>query len=321
MTMRGYHVERRAGWDTHGLPVEVEVEKQLRIRGKEAIVEYGVDRFAKRCLDSVFQYTEEWEHLTERIAFWVDLDKAYVTYHKSYVESVWWALSELFKKGLLYKGHKVVWWWAQGGTALSSGEVGNAYKTIDDPSAYVRLPLVGEEASLVVWTTTPWTLPSNMFAAVHADFDYAYAKDAASGEVLVVAAELVPRARREVRRRARDPAHRQGPGADRPALPAAVRHLREGRTARRRPLLPGARRRPRAGRAAAVVRDAGGRHRRGAPGRRLSATTTGGCGAPRGSAGPRSRCSARSGPTERWTTASRRWGSRAYGSRTPTRRW
>ena len=191
MTMRGYHVPRRAGWDTHGLPVEVEVEKELGISGKEAIVAYGVDRFAKKCMQSVFRYTEEWEHLTERIGFWVNLDEAYVTYHKRYIESVWWALSQLFKKGLLYQGHKVVWWWAQGGTALSSGEVGNAYKTVDDPSVYVRFPLEGEEASLVVWTTTPWTLPSNMFAAVHADFDYAYVRDEDSGHTLVLAEPLV----------------------------------------------------------------------------------------------------------------------------------
>lgn len=189
-TMRGYHVDRRAGWDTHGLPVEVEVEKELRIRGKEAIVEYGVEAFSRRCLESVFRYTTEWEHLTERIGFWVDLKKAYVTYHRSYVESVWWALSELFKKGLLYKGHKVVWWWAQGGTALSAGETGNAYKTVDDPSVYVRFPLVGEDASLVVWTTTPWTLPSNMFAAVHGDFEYVYARDPKSGHRLVLAEGL-----------------------------------------------------------------------------------------------------------------------------------
>ncbi|MCK6549265.1 isoleucine--tRNA ligase [Myxococcota bacterium] len=190
MTMRGYHVERRAGWDTHGLPVEVEVEKELKIQGREAIIGYGVEAFVRRCLESVFRYTSEWEHLTERIGFWVDLDKAYVTYHKPYVESVWWALSELFKKGLLYKGHKVVWWWAQGGTALSSGEVGNAYKTVDDPSVYVRFPLVGEDASLVVWTTTPWTLSSNMFAAVHGEIDYVYAKDPETGHVLVVAEAL-----------------------------------------------------------------------------------------------------------------------------------
>lgn len=195
-TMRGYHVSRIAGWDTHGLPVEVEVEKELRIRGKEAILAYGVEAFSRRCLESVFRYTSEWEHLTERIGFWVDLKQAYVTYHKAYVESVWWALAELFKKGLLYKGHKVVWWWAQGGTALSAGETGSAYKTVDDPSVYVRFPLIEDSesaplnASLVVWTTTPWTLSSNMFAAVHGDLEYSYAKDEESGHVLVVAEGL-----------------------------------------------------------------------------------------------------------------------------------
>ncbi len=190
-TMRGDHVQRRAGWDTHGLPVEVEVEKELRIQGRAGILEYGVDRFAKACLASVFRYTEEWETLTRRIGFWVDLSEAYVTYHKSYVESVWWALSQLFAKGLLYQGHKVVWWWPQGGTALSSGEVGSSYKTVDDPSVYVRFPLLDEDASLVVWTTTPWTLPSNMFAAVHGDLPYAYAVDEATGEKLVLAEALV----------------------------------------------------------------------------------------------------------------------------------
>lgn len=189
-TMRGYHVERWAGWDTHGLPVEVEVEKELRISGKAAIVEYGVEAFVKRCLESVFRYTEQWEDLTTRIGFWVDLEKAYVTYHKSYVESVWWALSKLFEKGLLYKGHKVVWWWAQGGTALSSGETGNAYRTVDDPSVYVRFPLVDEDASLVVWTTTPWTLPSNMFAAVNGELEYSYVRDPETGHTLIVAEGL-----------------------------------------------------------------------------------------------------------------------------------
>jgi isoleucyl-tRNA synthetase len=200
-TMRGYHVERRAGWDTHGLPVEVEVEKELRIQGKEAIVKYGVEPFVRRCLESVFRYTKEWEHLTERIGFWVDLNKAYVTYHKSYVESVWWALSELFKKGLLYKGHKVVWWWAQGGTALSSGEVGNAYKDVDDPSVFVRFPLAGEDASLVVWTTTPWTLPSNMFAAVHGEIDYVYARDEETKQTLVLAAGLLASVEEKLKRK------------------------------------------------------------------------------------------------------------------------
>ena len=190
-TMRGYCVPRKAGWDTHGLPVEVEVEKELRIHGKAAIEQFGVEPFVKRCIESVFRYTREWEELTERVAFWVDLGDAYVTYHRSYVESVWWALSELWNKGLLYQGHKVVWWWAQGGTALSSGEVGQGYKTVDDPSVYVAFPVEGEDnLSLLVWTTTPWTLPSNMYAAVRPDFDYVVAA-AKDGRRFIVAKGLL----------------------------------------------------------------------------------------------------------------------------------
>ncbi len=171
--MLGERVLRKGGWDTHGLPVEVEVEKELRIHGKAAIEEFGVEPFVKRCIDSVFRYTSEWERLTARIGFWVSLDDAYVTYHKSYVESVWWALSELFNKGLLYQGQKVVWWWAQGGTALSAAEVGLGYKTVDDPSVYVAFPLLDEpETALVVWTTTPWTLPSNGYVAVRPNTEY-----------------------------------------------------------------------------------------------------------------------------------------------------
>jgi isoleucyl-tRNA synthetase len=179
-TMRGYYVPRKAGWDTHGLPVEVEVEKELGIHGKAAIEEYGVEAFVRRCIESVFRYTNEWERLTERIGFWVNLDEAYVTYHKSYVESVWWALSELFKSGLLYRGHKVIWWWPQGGTALSSAEVGLNYKTVDDPSVYVAFPFTDDpECALLIWTTTPWTLPSNMYAAVGKDVDYVEVQSAA----------------------------------------------------------------------------------------------------------------------------------------------
>ena len=171
--MLGKRVLRKGGWDTHGLPVEVEVEKELRIHGKAAIQEYGVEPFVARCIESVFRYTSEWERLTERIGFWVSLPDAYVTYHKSYVESVWWALSNLFEKGLLYQGHKVVWWWAQGGTALSAGEVGLGYKTVDDPSVYVAFPLLDDpETALAVWTTTPWTLSSNGYAAVRANYSY-----------------------------------------------------------------------------------------------------------------------------------------------------
>ncbi len=189
--MRGKRVPRKAGWDTHGLPVEVEIEKELRIHGKAAIEEYGVEPFVRRCIDSVFRYTEEWERLTERIGFWVDLESAYVTYHQSYVESVWWALSELYKKGLLYRGHKVLWWWAQGGTALSSGEVGLGYKTVKDPSAYVAFPIVGDSqrGHLLVWTTTPWTLPSNAYVAVASKHEYVRVR-LVDGRELIVAAEL-----------------------------------------------------------------------------------------------------------------------------------
>lgn len=188
-TMRGYHVPRKAGWDTHGLPVEVEVEKSLGIHGKQDIIDYGVEDFTKKCIDSVFQYTDVWQELTERIGFWCDIEDAYVTFHKSYVESVWWALSQLFEKGLLYQGHKVVWWWPQGGTALSSGEVGLGYKTVDDPSVVVRFGLSGQEkTSFLGWTTTPWTLPSNCALAVNPRLDYVYAEK--EGETFIVAAAL-----------------------------------------------------------------------------------------------------------------------------------
>jgi isoleucyl-tRNA synthetase len=189
-TMRGFDVPRKAGWDTHGLPVEVEVEKDLGIHGKAEIERYGMEPFIARCIESVFRYTEAWESNTEKIGYWVDLADAYVTYHKSYVESVWWALSTLHEKGLLYRGHKVVWWWPQGGTALSSGEVGQAYKTVDDPSVYAAFELVDEPGTfLCVWTTTPWTLPSNGYAAVRASYDYVVVRWA-DDKKLVVAAEL-----------------------------------------------------------------------------------------------------------------------------------
>ncbi|HEX4128458.1 MAG TPA: isoleucine--tRNA ligase [Pirellulales bacterium] len=186
-TMQGYRCQRKAGWDTHGLPVEVEVCKELGIHSKEEIEAYGVEPFIQKCQQSVWRYMQEWERLTRRIGFWVDLDDAYVTYHQSYVESVWWALKTLFDKGLLYQGHKIVWWWSQGGTALSSGEVGQGYRQVADPSVYVRFPIVMDErakalgldadTSLLVWTTTPWTLPSNQFAAVHPELEYVVLED------------------------------------------------------------------------------------------------------------------------------------------------
>ncbi|HBE70068.1 MAG TPA: isoleucine--tRNA ligase [Planctomycetaceae bacterium] len=191
-TMRGYYCRRKAGWDTHGLPVEVEVCKELGIHGKEEIEKYGIEPFIQKCQQSVWRYMKEWEQLTERIGFWIDLSEAYVTYHQSFVESVWWSLKKLFDEGLLYRGHKIVWWWAQGGTALSAGEVGQGYREVADPSVFVKFPLVDSpKTSLVVWTTTPWTLPSNTFAAVHANIDYAEVEVADSDESLIVAEQLV----------------------------------------------------------------------------------------------------------------------------------
>ncbi|MBH00362.1 MAG: isoleucine--tRNA ligase [Solibacterales bacterium] len=188
-TMCGFYVPRKAGWDTHGLPVEVEVEKELGIHGKEAIEEYGVKKFILKCMQSVFRYTEQWEKMTNRVGFWVDLEDAYVTYHKSYVESVWWALSELFHKDLLYQGHKIVWWWPQGGTALSAGEVGLGYKEVEDPSVYVALELEDEPGThLLIWTTTPWTLPANQYVAVKEDYDYVQVRDDAHS--IILAADL-----------------------------------------------------------------------------------------------------------------------------------
>jgi isoleucyl-tRNA synthetase len=186
-TMRGQYCERKAGWDTHGLPVEVEVCKELGIHSKAEIEAYGIEPFIHKCQESVWRYMREWESLTDRIGFWIDLSQAYVTYHQSFVESVWWALAELFDKGLLYQGHKIVWWWAQGGTALSSGEVGQGYREVADPSVYVAFPLLDQAGlpsnrSLVAWTTTPWTLPSNQFAAVKAELDYVVLREAGGPE-------------------------------------------------------------------------------------------------------------------------------------------
>lgn len=191
-TMRGYYCERKAGWDTHGLPVEVEVCKELGIHSKEEIEQYGIEPFIQKCQNSVWRYMQEWEDLTQRLGFWLHLEDAYVTYHQSYVESVWWSLKELFDKGLLYRGHKIVWWWAQGGTALSAGEVGQGYREVADPSVFVEFPLVDEpDTSLLVWTTTPWTLPSNQFAAVHPELTYVKATDGETGRQLVIAKDLV----------------------------------------------------------------------------------------------------------------------------------
>jgi isoleucyl-tRNA synthetase len=193
-TMRGYRVPRKAGWDCHGLPVELEVEKQLGIASKQEIEEFGIAEFNQRCRESVFEYVEEWDRLTERIGFWIDLDDPYVTLEDDYIESVWWSLRKLWDDGRLYQGHKVVPYCPRCGTALSSHEVALGYEDVRDPSIYVRFPLLGEGGersgeSLLVWTTTPWTLPGNVAVAVSPRVTYVRAQ--VGGETLIVAEPLV----------------------------------------------------------------------------------------------------------------------------------
>ncbi len=172
-TMRGYYVSRRGGWDTHGLPVEIEVEKKLGFTNKQQIEAYGIAKFNELCRQSAFAYIQEWEKLTDRIAYWVDLDTAYVTYKNSYIESTWWILKNFWDKGLLYQGFKVVPYCPRCGTPLSDHEVALGYEETKDPSVFVRMPLVDTPGtSLLVWTTTPWTLPGNVAVAAGANIDY-----------------------------------------------------------------------------------------------------------------------------------------------------
>jgi isoleucyl-tRNA synthetase len=192
--MRGYHVSRRGGWDTHGLPVEIEVEKQLGINNKHQIEEYGIDKFNDLCKKSVFTYIQDWERLTDRIAFWVDLEDAYVTYTNDYIESVWWILKNFWDKDLLYKGYKVVPYCPRCGTPLADHEVALGYEEATDPSVFVRMPLVDQpDVSLLVWTTTPWTLSGNVAVAAHPDMDYVFVERDNNGtkEKLVLAKSLV----------------------------------------------------------------------------------------------------------------------------------
>ena len=172
-SMNGFHVSRRGGWDTHGLPVEIEVEKKLGFTNKQQIEDYGIAKFNDLCRESVFTYIQDWEKLTDRIGYWVDLENAYVTYKNSYIESVWWLLKSIWDKGLLYQGFKVVPYCPRCGTPLSDHEVALGYKQTTDPSLFVRMPLADEEnTSLLVWTTTPWTLPGNVAVAAHPDIEY-----------------------------------------------------------------------------------------------------------------------------------------------------
>jgi isoleucyl-tRNA synthetase len=188
-TMRGRFVDRRGGWDCHGLPVELEVEKRLGISGKPQIEAYGIAEFNALCRESVLTYLDEWERLTERIGFWIDTDRAYRTMDATYVESVWWSLAELHRRGQLYQSDKVVPYCPRCGTALSSHEVAQGYEEVDDPSVYVRFRLRDEDASLLVWTTTPWTLPSNQAAAVAPGVTYAAVE--VGDETLILAEPLV----------------------------------------------------------------------------------------------------------------------------------
>ena len=172
--MKGYQVIRKAGWDTHGLPVEHEIEKKLGISGKEQIEEYGVEKFVKECKESVFQYVSIWEEMTNKVGFWVDMDDPYVTYHNEYIESVWWALKQMWEKGLLYEGHKVMPYCPRCGTALSSHEVAQGYKDVKDMTCIAKFKVKNEEDTYILaWTTTPWTLPSNLALCINKSYEYA----------------------------------------------------------------------------------------------------------------------------------------------------
>lgn len=196
--MKGYRVIRKAGWDTHGLPVELEIEKKLGISGKEQIEEYGVENFVKECKESVFKYVHIWEEMTNKVGYWVDMEHPYITYDNKYIESVWWALKELWKKGLLYEGHKVMPYCPRCGTALSSHEVAQGYKDVKDLTCTAKFKVVGEEKYILAWTTTPWTLPSNLALCVNKAYDYCDVKvdvgtdEEPRYEVYVLAKELVP---------------------------------------------------------------------------------------------------------------------------------
>lgn len=171
--MKGYKVLRKAGWDTHGLPVELEIEKKLGISGKPQIEVYGVEKFVKECKESVFSYVTLWREMSEKLGYWVDMDNPYVTYHNDYIESEWWALKTMWDKGLLYKGHKVMPYCPRCGTSLSSHEVAQGYKDVKEASAFVKFRIKGEANKyLLAWTTTPWTLPSNVALAVNKKYDY-----------------------------------------------------------------------------------------------------------------------------------------------------
>jgi isoleucyl-tRNA synthetase len=184
-TMNGHYILRKAGWDTHGLPVEIEVEKKLGLEDKQAIEKYGVKKFNEECKKSVFRYEHAWVEMTQRIAFWLDMDNPYITLKNEYIESVWWSLKQAWEKKLLYKGHKVVPYCPRCGTALSSHEISQGYKVVEDPSIFVKFKIKYEDAYFLAWTTTPWTLISNVALAVHPKEPYV--KIRSNGDVLILA--------------------------------------------------------------------------------------------------------------------------------------
>ncbi len=199
-TMKGFYVGRKAGWDTHGLPVELEVEKAIGVNSKPEIESYGVEKFVEKCKESVWRYKSDWERMMQRMGFWIDFESAYVTYTDDYIETVWWELKQMFDKGLLYQGHKTLPYCPRCGTGLSSHEVAQGYKTVEDPTVTLRLPIVSDEdaafkaaeggrTSVLTWTTTPWTLPANVAAAVAADATYVEVEQ--NGERFILVKTLV----------------------------------------------------------------------------------------------------------------------------------
>ena len=249
--MQGYYVQRRGGWDTHGLPVEIEVEKQLGLSGKQQIEAYGVEEFNRRCRASAQEYIEDWERMTVRMGFWVDLKTAYVTFHNSYIESLWWILKQFWEQDLLYQGYKVVPYCPRCGTPLSSHELSQGYKegTID-PSVYVKFKAKGEEnAYLLAWTTTPWTLPGN---PCHRWLDYVKVRDAGAMSSIWPRPLPIPSSRRVMRcwrlkgsdllGMRYEPLYRFYP-VDKVRLRGGGRLCEHGRRHRHRPHRPGLRRR------------------------------------------------------------------------------
>jgi isoleucyl-tRNA synthetase len=189
--MKGYNVLRKAGWDTHGLPVELEVEKVLKIDGKAEIEKYGVEPFINQCKESVWKYLRDWEVMSDRVGYWVDMENPYITYEDNYIESIWWSLKEIFNKGLIYKGYKVVPYCPRCGTALSTHELAQGYKDVKEKSIFVKFPVKGKDKEyFLVWTTTPWTLPSNVALCINGEENYARVKF--GGEVYILAEALVP---------------------------------------------------------------------------------------------------------------------------------